>query len=117
VLLQLWYIDALLRLNPEENYQWAYTGVGVLPHDAGMRDALAAQVRSRTDYLPHLSHPALLGEYSPTPCSVLQDYLYTIVAKSKVEGVSKERVTVAGPIRDMLLAPESPGEVTPSGIS
>lgn len=44
---QLWYIDQLLRLNPEENYKWAYTGVGVLPHDAGMRDALKAQVGGR----------------------------------------------------------------------
>lgn len=41
----------------------------------------------------------------------LQDYLYTIVSKSKVEGVYQERVSVAGPIKDMVLAPEAPGEV------
>jgi hypothetical protein len=44
----VWYIDGVLRLNMEENHQWAYIGINVLPHDTSMQDALAAQVRIKT---------------------------------------------------------------------
>ena len=42
--MQVAFLDKLLRHNPSENYKWAYTGVGVLPHDVGMKDALEEQV-------------------------------------------------------------------------
>jgi len=81
---QVHYLDKLLRSKPEENYKWAYTGVGVLPHDAGMKDALSEQ-----------------------------EYLYTLVAQSKTDNDTgmNEIVTVVGAMKEMLQAPEQPGEV------
>jgi len=81
---QLGYLDRLLRLDPEENYKWGYTGVGVLPMDSGMKEALNEQ-----------------------------NYLYSIVSQSKTSSDThvNEEVQVSGALRDMLLAPEEPGEV------
>lgn len=44
-LLQLAYMDYLLRHNLEENHRWGYIGIGMLPQDKAMRDALREQVR------------------------------------------------------------------------
>lgn len=41
---QLVYMDSLLRANPEENYKWGYTAIGILPGNAELRDVLQKQV-------------------------------------------------------------------------
>jgi hypothetical protein len=41
-------MDYLMRHNLDQNSKWAYTGVGVLPQDKDMRDALKEQVDSST---------------------------------------------------------------------
>lgn len=42
---QLAYMDYLLRHNLPQNQKWGYIGIGVLPQDKFMRDALREQVQ------------------------------------------------------------------------
>lgn len=66
---QAMYLDALM--NRGEALDWAIIGVGVMPGDTRMRDALAAQ-----DYLYTLvvKHPD--GRYEPRVIGSLIDYLF-----------------------------------------
>ncbi|MCT8467150.1 mannitol dehydrogenase family protein [Chromohalobacter canadensis] len=66
---QAMYLDALM--NRGEALDWAIVGVGVMPGDTRMRDALAAQ-----DHLYTLvvKHPD--GRYEPRVIGSLIDYLY-----------------------------------------
>jgi len=93
---QLVYMDYLLRHNIDQNRNWAYTGIGVLPNDRTMRDSLKSQ-----------------------------DFLYTVIAHSasavsssgyseedlRSENDLKENVRVVAAMKDMVMAPEEPGEV------
>ncbi|MCK0768888.1 mannitol dehydrogenase family protein [Chromohalobacter canadensis] len=66
---QAMYLDALM--NRGEALDWAIVGVGVMPGDTRMRDALAAQ-----DHLYTLvvKHPD--GRYEPRVIGSIVDYLY-----------------------------------------
>jgi len=63
------YLDSLLNAGLAEG--WGITGIGLLPHDAAMRDVLQAQDHL---YTVVQKHPD--GTLSPTVVGSLVDYLY-----------------------------------------
>eukprot|EP00951_Prasinocladus_malaysianus_P008540 scaffold62078_cov49-Prasinocladus_malaysianus.AAC.1 len=78
-------LDRLLRANPEANYKWGYTAIGILPHTDNLRDLLKSQ-----------------------------DYMYTVTAHSS-KAMAPENVTadvrVIGSLKEIVLAFEEPGKV------
>ncbi len=66
---QAMYVDALL--NAGEAREWAICGVGVMPADRSMADALAAQDQLYTLVLKHAN-----GQYHPRVIGSIIDYLY-----------------------------------------
>jgi len=93
---QLVYMDYLLRHNLEDNKSWAYTGIGVLPQDKSMRDALRAQDNMYT-VIAHSANAVSQSGYSDEDLTSEQDLI--------------ENVRVVAAMKDMIMAPEEPGEV------
>mmetsp|Transcript_2156 Transcript_2156/g.5470 ORF Transcript_2156/g.5470 Transcript_2156/m.5470 type:complete len:688 (+) Transcript_2156:191-2254(+) len=93
---QLAYMDYLLRHNLEQNKGWGYMGIGVLPHDKAMRDALREQENMYT-IIAHSAQAVSATGHS-------EDDLNSELGL-------KENVHVVAALKDMLLAPEEPGEV------
>jgi mannitol 2-dehydrogenase len=67
---QAMYVDALLNSGGEESYGWGICGVGVMPGDARMRDALKAQ-----DGLYTLILKDSDGTWEPRVIGSIVDYL------------------------------------------
>mmetsp|Transcript_13681 Transcript_13681/g.34505 ORF Transcript_13681/g.34505 Transcript_13681/m.34505 type:complete len:561 (-) Transcript_13681:220-1902(-) len=81
------YMDSLLRANPEENYKWGYTAIGILPGNAELRDVLQKQ-----------------------------NFMYTVISKNskklhKPDPDMEENVRVIGSLKEILLAFETPGKM------
>mmetsp|Transcript_27249 Transcript_27249/g.68608 ORF Transcript_27249/g.68608 Transcript_27249/m.68608 type:complete len:683 (+) Transcript_27249:203-2251(+) len=93
---QLAYMDYLLRHNLPQNQKWGYIGIGVLPQDKFMRDALREQENMYT-VIAHSAQAVSTSGHSDED----------LVSDNEL----KENVRVVAALKDMLLAPEEPGEV------
>lgn len=68
---QAMYLDTLMQEHPEDTLGWAIVGVGTMPGDAKMRDAMAAQ---DCLYTLVVKHPD--GQLEPRVVGAMSDYLF-----------------------------------------
>lgn len=68
---QAMYLDTLMQEQPEDTLGWAIVGVGTMPGDARMRDAMAAQ---DCLYTLVVKHPD--GQLEPRVVGAMSDYLF-----------------------------------------
>ncbi|OFI38419.1 mannitol dehydrogenase [Arthrobacter sp. SW1] len=118
------YMDRLLGQAPEQHKYWGIVGIGLLPHDAAMRDALAGQDHLYTVVAKHADgtlEPRVIGsllDYKFAPedpeavLDVLTDPAIRIVSLTITEGgYHADPATGELVLDDGLLADLEPGAV------
>jgi hypothetical protein len=122
-------MDSLLRADPEANYKWGYTAVGILPGNVELRDILKKQVTLGLSLFLSSSACrfmlAQLGACDESPLIATghvvgviaqQDYMYTVISKNSRKLIQpdpdmEEQLRVIGSLKEILLAFETPGKV------